>query len=331
MENREMMIERKTSSQNSDHEEENVLLTSSQTSGYEEDNTFLSDSQSSDHGEENASLSDSQSSDHGEENTPLTDSQSSDHEEENAPLISSLLRKGERLDDLQREGFYLIQNPSRFCFGMDAVLLGAFALTRQGEQVLDLCSGNGIVPMLLCARNRTIHVTGLEIDKYAVDMARRSALYNGLTERTAFIQGDIREARDFISPASFHAITVNPPYMRGGSGLLNPSNVLAAARHEILCNLDDVTAAAAYALKSSGRLYMVHRPGRLAEIIQSMSRHHLEIKRMQLVYPYIDKESNMVLLEARKGGNPGMIVEKPLIVYQAPGVYTPEVLELYYG
>ena len=253
----------------------------------------------------------------------------SQHEEKCVRGGNSLLQDGERLDDLQREGYYLIQNPSRFCFGMDAVLLGAFAITRQGEKILDLCSGNGIVPMLLCARNKTISVTGLEIDEYAVDMARRSALYNGLTQRTAFIQGDIREARDFISPASFHAVTVNPPYMKGGSGLINPSDVLASARHEILCNLDDVTAAASYALKSSGRLYMVHRPGRLAEIIQSLSRHHLEVKRMQLVYPYIDKEPNMVLLEARKGGNPGMVVEKPLIVYQEPGVYTAEVLELY--
>ena len=242
---------------------------------------------------------------------------------------SELLKEGERLDDLQREGFYLIQNPEYFCFGMDAVLLAGYANTGKEEKVLDLCCGNGIIPVLLCARNKTVSVTGLEIRPEGTDLARRSAMLNGLSDRTSFLTGDIREAARIIPPASFHVVTANPPYMKGGSGLKNPDSILAQARHEVTCSLNDVVAAAAHALRGSGRFYMVHRPHRLAEIFETLNRHHLEPKRMRLVFPYADKEPNMVLIEARKGGRSGMRVEKPLIVYESPGVYTKEVYEIY--
>ena len=223
---------------------------------------------------------------------------------------NDLVYPGERVDDLQN-GLYVIQNPEKFCFGMDAVLLSGFADIRQNEKVLDMGTGTGIIPFLLKAKDKGSHLTGLEIQEECADMARRSVSYNHL------------------EAASFHAVTSNPPYMIGQHGLQNPYMAKAIARHEILCTLEDVVSQAAAVLKDRGRFYMVHRPFRLAEIFQVLMKYKLEPKRMQLVYPYIDREPNMVLIEARKGGNSRITVERPLIVYEKPGVYTSDILEIY--
>ena len=227
------------------------------------------------------------------------------------------LKPEERLDDLQRNGFKIIQNPGNFCFGMDAVLLSGFAKVKQGEKVLDLGTGTGIIPILLAGKTKAGHLTGLEIQKESADMARRS------------VEGDIKEAGQLFDLASFDVITSNPPYMTGNHGLTNPELPKAIARHEILCTLEDVIGTAEKLLKSGGKFFMVHRPFRLAEILVKLSQHHLEPKRMQLVYPYVDREPNMVLIEAVRGGNPRMTVEKPLIVYDEPGVYNKEIYDIY--
>jgi tRNA1Val (adenine37-N6)-methyltransferase len=239
------------------------------------------------------------------------------------------LKEGERLDDLQRNGYQIIQNGKLFCFGMDAVLLSGFAQVKDGKRALDLGTGTGIIPILLAAKTKGEHFTGLEISATSADMARRSVQLNGLEQRIEIIQGDIKEAGELFAPASFDTITSNPPYMIGQHGLVNPDIEKAAARHEILCTLEDVVRAAATLLCSGGHFYMVHRPFRLAEIICTLSRYGLEPKRMQLVYPYVDKEPNMVLIEAVRGGRPRMTVEKPLIVYEKPGVYTEEITGIY--
>lgn len=239
------------------------------------------------------------------------------------------LKEGERLDDLQRGGFQIIQNGRLFCFGMDAVLLSGFAQIKDGERTLDLGTGTGIIPILLAAKTRGKHFTGLEISTVSADMARRSVLLNDLQDRIEIVQGDIKEAGELFAPASFDTVTSNPPYMIGQHGLVNPDMEKAVARHEILCTLEDVVRAAAKLLRPGGRFYMVHRPFRLAEIIRTLSEYHLEPKRMQMVYPYVDKEPNMVLIESVRGGRPRMTVEKPLIVYERPGVYMPEITELY--
>ena len=160
-------------------------------------------------------------------------------------------------------------------------------------------------------------------------MAGRSVRLNRLQERVQIVQGDIREAAQLFGAASFHVVTCNPPYMIGQHGLQNPDMPKAIARHEILCTLEDVVSQAARVLTDNGRLYMVHRPFRLAEIMNVLIRYRLEPKRMQLVHPYIDREPNMVLIEARKGGNSRIQVEKPLIVYERPGVYTQEIYDIY--
>ena len=143
------------------------------------------------------------------------------------------------------------------------------------------------------------------------------------------IQSYIKEAAGIFGAASFHVVTCNPPYMIGQHGLTNPHMPKAIARHEILCTLEDVVSQAAKLLGDRGRFYMVHRPFRLTEIMNVLTKYKLEPKRMQLVYPYIDREPNMVLIEALKGGNSRITVERPLIVYEKPGVYTKEILEMY--
>lgn len=243
------------------------------------------------------------------------------------------LRYGERIDDLQRNGCRIIQNPALFCFGMDAVLLASFAEQGKGtaRRTLDLCSGNGVVPILMDARSNgeSGTYTGLEINPVNVDMASRSAQLNGQQERIHFIEGDVRECSSFIAAASCDAVTVNPPYMIGGHGIVSDDSARMIARHEILCTLDDVIGASARVLKPFGRLFMVHRPFRLADIFRSLNEHALEPKRMRMVYPFADKEANMVLIEAVRGGKSRMAVEAPLVIYQRDGVYTDEVRRLY--
>jgi len=241
---------------------------------------------------------------------------------------TELVKAGERVDDLQN-GFYVIQNQNKFCFGMDAVLLSGFARIRKGDHVLDMGTGTGIIPILLKSKTKGEHFTGLEIQEECADMAARSVQYNGLESAVDIVCGDIKEAAGIFGAASFDVVTSNPPYMIGAHGLQNPYMAKAIARHEVLCTLEDVVSQASKVLKDRGRFFMVHRPFRLAEIFSVLTRYKLEPKRMQLVYPYIDREPNMVLIEALKGGNSRITVEKPLIVYEKPGVYTKDILEIY--
>jgi len=243
-------------------------------------------------------------------------------------LHAGLVRQGERVDDLQN-GYYVIQNPEKFCFGMDAVLLSGFAKIKKGQRVLDMGTGTGIIPVLLRAKTPGEHFTGLEIQEECAEMARRSVTYNNLEQDIDIVCGDIKEAAEIFGAASFHAVTCNPPYMIGQHGLQNPYMPKAIARHEILCTLEDVVSQASRVLKDRGHFYMVHRPFRLAEIFQVLTKYKLEPKRMQLVYPFADREPNMVLIEALKGGNSRITVERPLIVYEKPGVYTEDILRIY--
>lgn len=235
----------------------------------------------------------------------------------------------ERLDELHRNGYKIIQNPKKFCFGMDAVLLSGFAAAKEGERVLDMGTGTGIIPILMAAKTKGEHFTGLEIQKESVDMAMRSVRYNGLEGRISIVEGDIREAGMLFAPASFDVVTSNPPYMTGSHGLVNPDSAKAIARHEVCCTFEELAAQTARVLRPGGRFYLVHRPFRLAEIFTVLVRYGLEPKRMRLVYPYIDREPNMVLIQALRGGNSRLRVDPPLIVYRSPGEYTSEIYDIY--
>ncbi len=239
------------------------------------------------------------------------------------------LKPGERLDDLQRNGYRLIQNPGYFRFGMDAVLLAGFARIKPGERVLDLGTGTGIIPILLEGRYQKGSYTGLELQPEIADMARRSVLLNKLEQKIRIVTGDIREASDLFGKGVFQVVTCNPPYMTARHGLQNPNRAKAIARHEVFCTLKDVALQSAGLLGPGGRLYLVHRPFRLAEIMATLQEYGLEPKRMRLIHPYIDREPNMVLLEASKGGKPGIAVEPPLIIYREPGTYSDELCRNY--
>lgn len=242
---------------------------------------------------------------------------------------NKLLKPGERIDDLQRNGYRIIQDPGRFCFGMDAVLLAGFASEARGGRLLDIGTGTGILPLLMEARTEIPHLFGLEIQEESADMARRSVELNALEEKIEIITGDIREADRLFEAASFDVITCNPPYMIGLHGLQNAERSKTIARHEVYGTFRDIAEMTAKLLRPGGHFYLVHRPFRLAEILVTLSGFKLEPKRMQLVYPFVDKEPNMVLIEAIRGAKSRMTVEKPLIVYRSPGVYTPEIYDIY--
>ena len=239
------------------------------------------------------------------------------------------LKENERLDDLQRNGLKIIQKTDGFCFGMDAVLLSGFAQVKPGETVLDLGTGTGIIPLLLSAKTEGKRFVGLEIQEAVAEMAERSVAFNELENKIQIMRGDIKEASRIFGSDSFDVVTANPPYMNDAHGLKNPTEVKAISRHEVLCTLEDVIREGTKVLKPGGRMYMVHRPHRLMEILGTMKSFKLEPKRMKFVHPFQDRDANMVLIEAVRGGGSWMKVEPPVIVYESPGVYTEEIYRVY--
>ncbi len=239
-------------------------------------------------------------------------------------MMDEFLRK----DDLEINGLFIWQDKREFCFGIDAVLLSYFADIKRGDSVLDLCTGNGIVPILLTAKKEAAEIFGIEINAHAVSLAERSARENNLTN-VHIIEGDIKEAVSLLNGKRFHHVTVNPPYMRDG-GLQNPNRAKAIARHEILCSLDDVVKSAASVLHFGGKFTMVHRPDRLADVIVAMRHHKIEPKRLQMVHPKMGDKAVLFLIEGTLGGGAFMHAMEPLYIYREDGQYTEDVLR-YYG
>ena len=235
----------------------------------------------------------------------------------------------ERIDDLHIKGYQIIQSQDRFCFGMDAVLLSDFVRGKKNANVLDMGTGTGIIPILLEAKEKGAKFTALEIQEESAKMAERSVLLNGLQEKITIVTGDIKEASKLMKASSFDIVTCNPPYMNYQHGITNPELPKAIARHEILCTLEDVVREASKVVKQKGSFYLIHRPFRLAEIFGTLLAHRLEPKRMRLVYPYVDKEPNMVMIEAVRDGKSMIKVEPPLIVYDKQGNYTEEIYKIY--
>ena len=245
--------------------------------------------------------------------------------------MGELLREecGERLDDLQCNGLYLIQDPDKFCFGIDAVLLSNFVKVKKNGHVVDLCTGSGIVPILLSAKTDAKKITGIEIQSDIADMARRSVSYNKLDEKIDIVNDDISNALKYINNCSVDSVCVNPPYMKDTTAIKNPDLPMAIARHELLTDLETVINIASKLLKESGKFFMVHRPSRLSEIFASMRKNRIEPKRLRFIHPYIESKANLVLIEGAKGSGVWMDVEPPLVVYKDKNVYTDEVLKIY--
>ena len=233
--------------------------------------------------------------------------------------------------DTLKNGYKILQDSERFQFGIDAVLLADYASKslKEKESVIDLGTGTGIIPLLMVNKCKTAAFTGLEVQKESADMAARSVAMNELEGQIQIVHGDLKEAGSLFPRHSFNVVTCNPPYMIDAHGRNNEQDALTIARHEVLCTLEDVVTAADYLLATHGSFFMIHRPFRLPEIFSSLEKHKMEMKRMRLIYPFADKEPNMVLIEARKNAKRRLTIEPPLIVRNDDGEYTIEVQDIY--
>lgn len=233
--------------------------------------------------------------------------------------------------DTLKNGYKILQDSERFQFGIDAVLLADYASKslKEKESVIDLGTGTGIIPLLMVNKCKTAAFTGLEVQKESAEMAARSVAMNELEGQIQIVHGDLKEAGSLFPRHSFNVVTCNPPYMIDAHGRNNEQDALTIARHEVLCTLEDIVTAADYLLASHGSFFMIHRPFRLPEIFSSLEKHKMEMKRMRLIYPFADKEPNMVLIEARKNAKRRLTIEPPLIVRNDDGEYTIEVQDIY--
>lgn len=239
------------------------------------------------------------------------------------------LLDNERIDDLQYKGLKLIQKKDGFCFGIDAVLLANFADVKKGADVIDLGAGTGIISVLLAGKTEAKAITGLEIQPDMAEMADRSVKMNGLQERVKIICGDLNDGIQYFGPSSCDVVVTNPPYMNNGGGLVNPSDSIAVARHEIMCTLEDVIRVSSKLLKPGGQFAMVHRPDRLADIVFLMRSYRIEPKFIRFVHPSPYKKANILLIKGARGGKPQLKMMEPLYVYDENGNYSKEINEIY--
>lgn len=241
--------------------------------------------------------------------------------------MTAFLEPGERIEDLQN-GFHIIQNPAFFAFGTDAVLLAHFAQMKPGEKAADFGTGCGIIPILLCARVPDIRITGIEVQPELCAMARRSVALNNLGAQIGIVCSDIKNAKSIVG-TGLDMVVTNPPYEKADSGKPHASVHVGIAKREMLCTLDDVVESASAALRTGGRLSMIYRTERFAELMETLRKHQLEPKLIQLVAAQADKPPGFVLIEARKGARAGVKLLPQLAIYEADGSYTPPLKKIY--
>ena len=239
------------------------------------------------------------------------------------------LNDNERLDDLQRNGYKLIQNTEIFCFGMDAVLLANYCQIKKDSTVVDLGTGTGIIPILLSGKTKAKKIYGVEIQKDVAEMANRSVILNNLQDRIEIKNIDLKQATRELGKNIFDVVTSNPPYMPDDSGLKNKLDNKTISRHESKCSLRDVIEAARDLLAHNGRFFMVHRPNRIVDILTLLREYNLEPKTIKFVHPRANKSPNLVLIKSVKASRPDLKFEDPLYIYREDGEYTDELLEIY--
>ncbi len=239
------------------------------------------------------------------------------------------LKNGERIEDLQCRGLRIIQNKNWFCFGIDSVLLANYCNLKDGEEVVDLGTGTGIIPILLYGKNNIKKIFGIEIQKEVAEMAERTIKLNKVEEFIEIINTNVKDYRKYLKKNHFDTVVSNPPYIKTSNNLISPERKKALSRHEIEGNLEDFIKTAAELLKHRGKFYMVYRPNRLVEVFQYMKKYKIEPKKIRFVQNKEDEEPNLVLIKGVKAANPHLIVEKPLIVFNKDGNYTEEINKIY--
>lgn len=246
-------------------------------------------------------------------------------------MFDHLVFPNERVDDLQLGGLKIIQNPDWFCFGTDAVLLADYSSSsiKKGAKVLDLCSGNGIIPILLSSKCNAGKIYGLEIQEPVAEMAKRSVKLNNLEDKIEMICGDLKNSESIFGRSFFNNIICNPPYKESGGGLINKTDFATLARHEILCSLEDIIRVSSILLEPYGKLCIIHRPERLCDILCLMRQYKIEPKRLRFVHPSPNKIATMILVEGSYCGRPKLFLDPPLYVYKEPNVYSDEILHIY--
>lgn len=244
--------------------------------------------------------------------------------------MENLLKENERIDDLEYKGLKIIQNENGFCFGIDSILLSDFAKEiKSGSTVVDLGTGTGIISLLLCKKTRLKKIIGIEIQKDVYEMAKRSVKLNNLEDKIELINDNIKSLTTILGNNIVDVVVTNPPYKKINTGLTNENKMKLISRHEIEANLEDFIKVSSKILKDNGVMYMVHRPDRLADIIELMRKYKLEPKVLKMVVPKPNRKPNMVLIKGIKNANPFLTVEESICIYNENGTYTKEILKIY--
>src|SRR6056297_2232374 len=235
------------------------------------------------------------------------------------------LNKEERIEDLQCRGLKIIQNKNWFCFGMDSVLLANYCDLKEGEEVVDLGTGTGIIPILLYGKNNAKKIYGIEVQKEVAEMAQRSMRLNKIEEKVEILNINLKNYKKHLKKNHFDTVVTNPPYIKTSNNLISPVKKKALSRHEIEGNLKDFIKTAAELLRHRGKFYLVYRPNRLVEVFQYMKEYKIEPKKIRFIQNKYDEKPNLVLIKGIKAANPDLIVEKPIIVFDKKGNYTEEI------
>jgi len=244
--------------------------------------------------------------------------------------IDSVLREGESIDALGASGLEVIQSVKGFRHSMDAILLAQFAAPRPTDRVLDLGCGNGAIALLLAHRHPHVRVVGLEMQPALASRALRGAQLNGLHDRVKIVEGDLRRVEALLPPAGFELVICNPPYREVGRGRLNPDPERSQARHELSATISDVVAAIRYALAPRGRGCLIYHASRLPELLARLRAERLEPKLLRPVHSFPGADAELILVEARREGRPGLRMLAPLFVYETQGgALSPAMEEIY--
>lgn len=233
----------------------------------------------------------------------------------------------ERIDDLGINGKKIIQNTDYFCFGIDSVLLANFVESNSSKNnIVDLCSGSGVISVIVSQKKKCNKIYAVELQNEMYDLLDRNIKINSLEEKIIPLKGDVKS---FSMKEKVDIVVSNPPYKEVGTGVENTNTVKYIARHEKECTLEDIFKCSSKLLKQKGKLYLVHKPQRIPDLISEARKYKLEPKKMRLVYPTINSKPSIVLMEYVYFGGNELEVLSPLIEYNENGEYTKEIFEIY--